>query len=76
MSVKDFILNGGLFGMLRGYDHEKEGRPYGFPELEEDAKSVMGISKQIASDGIDLISGPAMPGGGRCLMEKEEEEDE
>ena len=36
MGIKSFILNGGILGAIRGYDCEKEGRPYGFGELNED----------------------------------------
>ncbi len=37
MGLKDFFLNGGVLGAMRGFDHEKEGRPYGFREFNEDA---------------------------------------
>lgn len=32
----DFIKNGGLFGMMRGFDSSKEGHPYSFDEFSED----------------------------------------
>lgn len=34
--MSDFILNGGLLGLMHGYDHRQTGRPYGFPEFGED----------------------------------------
>lgn len=37
MGLKDFFLNGGVLGAMRGFDHEEEGRPYGFREFNEDA---------------------------------------
>lgn len=40
MSIKSFVLNGGILGAIRGYDNEKEGRPYGFGELNEDLDQV------------------------------------
>ena len=40
MGIKSFILNGGILGAIRGYDCEKEGRPYGFGELNEDLDQV------------------------------------
>ena len=40
MGIKSFILNGGILGTIRGYDSEKEGRPYGFGELNEDLDQV------------------------------------
>lgn len=40
MSIKSFILNGGILGAIRGYDSEKEGSPYGFGELNEDLDQV------------------------------------
>lgn len=36
MGFMDFFLNGGLMGAARGFDHEEEGRPYGFEEFSED----------------------------------------
>ena len=56
MSIKDFILNGGLFGMLRGFDHRAEGRPYGFAEFDEDSRAAMNVSKRIVSDSSDMLS--------------------
>ncbi len=41
MGLKDFFLNGGIFGTLRGFDHEEEGRPYGFGEFKEDASEAI-----------------------------------
>lgn len=43
MSLGDFILDGGLFGLLRGFDHEEEGHPYGFVELNEDIQNMGGF---------------------------------
>ena len=40
MGIKSFIFNGGILGVIRGYDSEKEGRPYGFAELNEDIDQV------------------------------------
>ena len=40
MNAFDFILNGGLFGTLRSFDHKQEGRPYGFREFQEDTSRV------------------------------------
>lgn len=40
MDIKSFILNGGILGAIRGYDAEKEGRPYGFSELNEDLDQI------------------------------------
>lgn len=39
-TVKSFMLNGGILGVLRGYNYEKEGRPYGFEEMNEDLEQV------------------------------------
>lgn len=41
MGLKDFFLNGGILGACRGFDHEKEGRPYGFGEFSEDAPKAI-----------------------------------
>lgn len=48
--VKNFLLNGGLMGMARGYDHEKEGHPYGFEEFGEDSMKAFGVVNKILSE--------------------------
>ena len=71
MSIKDFILNGGLFGVLRNFDHNREGRPYGFSELSEDTDAALSISKKITRDGADLITGCRCPVMDNYLVDKE-----
>ncbi len=41
MGFMDFFLNGGLMGAARGFDHEEEGRPYGFAEFREDVPAAI-----------------------------------
>lgn len=35
-----FIMDGGLFGKIRGFDSEKEGHAYGFEELSDDVDKL------------------------------------
>lgn len=51
MSFKDFILNGGVLGKIRNFDNKKEGRPYGFGELQEDALEAISASRRIFDEG-------------------------
>ena len=37
-STKDYLVNGGMFGYMRGYNHKECGRPYGLREFNEDCK--------------------------------------
>ncbi len=59
MGLGDFFLDGGLLGMLRGYDHEEEGRPYGFAEFDEDIQPVMDMAHKMGYlsniPGFDLL---------------------
>ncbi len=57
MALKDFILDGGLFGLMRGFDHEEEGRAYGFGGFMEDTS--------VAAEVIASVSSVA--GGGNYL---------
>ena len=56
MSIKSFILNGGILGAIRGYDSEKEGRPYGFGELNEDRDQVSECCGKLVSTSQTVIS--------------------
>ena len=56
MSIKSFILNGGILGAIRGYDSEKEGRPYGFGELNEDLDQVSECCGKLVSTSQTVIS--------------------
>lgn len=59
MAVKDFILDGGLFGLMRGFDHEEEGRAYGFGEFMEDtsvAREVIASASSVAG-GVNYLKG-------------------
>ena len=49
MGIKSFIFNGGILGVIRGYDSEKEGRPYGFSELGEDIDQVSDCCGKLVS---------------------------
>ena len=55
MSIKSFILNGGILGAIRGYDSEKEGRPYGFGELNEDLDQVSECCGKLVSTSQNVI---------------------
>jgi len=61
-----FFLNGGLFGVLRGFDHKEEGRPYGFEEFGEDVQKAsepfMEVSNVLSSINVssNLIGNYAM----------------
>ena len=56
MSIKSFILNGGILGTIRGYDSEKEGRPYGFGELNEDLDQVGECCGKLVSTSQNVIA--------------------
>ena len=56
MSINSFILNGGILGAIRGYDSEKEGRPYGFGELNEDLDQVSECCGKLVSTSQTVIS--------------------
>ena len=56
MSIKSFILNGGILGAIRGYDCEKEGRPYGFGELNEDLDQVNECCGKLVSTSQNVIA--------------------
>ncbi len=55
MGIKSFILNGGILGAIRGYDSEKEGRPYGFGELNEDLDQVNECCGKLVSTSKNVI---------------------
>ncbi len=46
-SIGEFILNGSLFGLMRGYNYNKEGHAYGFRELEEDLRSAVKCTEHL-----------------------------
>lgn len=56
MSIKSFILNGGILGSIRGFDCEKEGRPYGFGELNEDLDQVGECCGKLVSTSHNVIT--------------------
>ena len=56
MSIKSFVLNGGILGAIRGYDCEKEGRPYGFGELNEDLDQVDECCGKLVSTSQNVIA--------------------
>lgn len=56
MSIKSFILNGGILGSIRGFDSEKEGRPYWFGELNEDLDQVGECCGKLVSTSQNVIS--------------------
>lgn len=56
MGIKSFILNGGILGAIRGYDCEKEGRPYGFGELNEDLDRVSECCGKLVSTSQNVIA--------------------
>ena len=56
MSIKSFVLNGGILGAIRGYDCEKEGRPYGFGELNEDLDQVDECCGKLVSTSLNVIA--------------------
>ena len=56
MSIKSFILNGGILGAIRGYDCEREGRPYGFGELNEDLDQVSECCRKLVSTSQNVIT--------------------
>ncbi len=56
MGIKSFILNGGILGAIRGYDCEKEGRPYGFRELNEDLDQVSECCGKLVSTSQNVIA--------------------
>ena len=56
MSIKSFILNGGILGSIRGFDSEKEGRPYGFGELNEDLDQVGECCGKLVSTSQNVIT--------------------
>ena len=56
MGIKSFILNGGILGAIRGYDSEKEGRPYGFGELNEDLDQVSECCGKLVSTSQNVIA--------------------
>ena len=56
MGIKSFILNGGILGAIRGYDAEKEGRPYGFGELNEDLNQVSECCGKLVSTSQNVIA--------------------
>lgn len=56
MGIKSFILNGGILGAIRGYDCEKEGRPYGFGELNEDLDQVSECCGKLVSTSQNVIA--------------------
>ncbi len=60
MAVKDFILDGGLFGLMRGFDHEEEGRAYGFGEFMEDTSAAREVIASVFSvaGGGNYLKGP------------------
>ena len=49
MRFLEFIINGGFCGFIDGFDHEKEGHPYNFDNLQ---KTLSGMTKCV-----DAISG-------------------
>ncbi len=49
MKAVDFILNGGLMGLMSGFDHRKEGHVYGFEDLNDDIKATLPCLKLIGS---------------------------
>ena len=56
MGIKSFILNGGILGAIRGYDSEKEDRPYGFGELNEDLDQVSECCRKLVSTSQNVIT--------------------
>ena len=55
MGIKAFIFNGGILGAIRGYDHEKEGRPYGFEEFSEDMDQVSDCCGRLVAASQNVI---------------------
>ena len=46
--ILDFVMNGGLVGAMRGFDHNKEGHCYSFNELAEDVQSISDSTGKIS----------------------------
>ncbi len=67
MGLKDFILNGGLCGLMRGFDHKKEGRAYGFREFKEDAAEAAEVTCAVAS----VAGGKTLPSGKAELLKED-----
>ena len=65
MSFKSFILNGGILGAIRGYDAEREGRPYGFEELGEDITQAGECCGKFVGTSKNLFAEVAKPLPGR-----------
>lgn len=49
MSLLDFIFNGGLMGMMDGYDYKREGHIYGWNEFDRDTARLDHSMKQVGS---------------------------
>ena len=59
MGIKSFLVNGGILGVIRGYDSEKKGRPYGFTELSEDIDQVGECCGKLVSTSERVIGNAA-----------------
>lgn len=63
MGLLNFIINGGLCGFIESFDHEKEGHPYNFDNLQQTLESVKKcvdalsyIGQKIAPIGVNILS--------------------
>ena len=74
MSIGDFFLNGGFLGMLRGYDHRRAGRPYGFEEFEEDIPKVGICLRETMGVINDTVDGLPNPNQTRLLKKEDYDE--
>lgn len=46
----EFVLNGGLFGMERGFDRKEEGHIYGIAECREDLEKHLSCIRMVLGD--------------------------